>query len=621
MPDRPLILIVDDDEINLDILEANLCSFDYRVARAGDGRQALELARSSRPSLVITDILMPTMDGYQLCRELKGDPELRSTPVIFYSATYTDLEDREFALSLGAALFVVKPEDPDRFATAIADVLRTYSSGELAAPQVEPLDERRYLSGYNRRLIAKLEDKVRQLDRTAQRLEEEIDHSRRAEERIRHLAFFDSLTGLPNREGFLARARELFAAASDRGRSCAVLVADVDGFREVNHSLGHRNGNLLLEAISRRLRDCLGGDCAVLARLGGDDFALVVEDLGERQEIARLARRLVDCFDAAFEVDGLLVEVTASVGVALFPQHGDDASLLLRHAEVAMHQAVGSRGVISFFAAEDDPYQPERLGLVSSLRAAIRQGQLVLHYQPKVDLVSGATVGAEALVRWNHPSRGLLGPDEFIGLAEQTGQMRGLTARLLEISMEEYARWEREGLGLEMSLNLSARNLLDEDLPDEVGSFLERQGLHGDRLTFEITESAFLQDPERARGILTRLTAMGAKVAIDDFGTGYSSLSHLRILPVHELKIDKSFVINMVADDNDAVIVRSTIDLAHNLGLKVTAEGVETGAVLDRLVALSCDMAQGFLIARPMPAPQLEEWLRQPPHPTAAGRD
>jgi len=609
VPDNPLILIVDDEEINLDVLEANLRLSDFRVARACDGEQALELARTIRPSLVITDILMPRMDGYRLCRELKKDPQLRAIPVIFYSATYTDDEDREFALSLGAARFVIKPEDPVHFADLIAEVMATYRSGELAAGTESQLEEQGYLSGYNRRLIAKLEDKVKQLDRSARRLEEEVARSQQAEERIRHLAFFDPLTGLPNRAGFLERARELFARASASGHTCAVLVIDVDRFREINHTLGHRNGNLLLQGISTRLRECLGQNETVFARLGGDDFALLVPDLAERLDASRLARRLLDCFDSPFEVGSLPVEVTVSAGISLYPEHGDDASLLLRHAEVAMHQELGSRGIISFYAAEDDPYQPDRLGLVSSLRTAIREGQLVLHYQPKIDLGSGATVGVEALVRWNHPEKGLVAPDAFIGLAEQTGQMRGLTLRLLEMSLHEYAEWERNGLPLQLCLNLSARNLLDEDLPDQLGTFLRQEGVKGEGLTFEITESAILQDPQRARGILERLTAMGAKVAIDDFGTGYSSLSHLKVLPVNELKIDKSFVIDMEEDENNAVIVRSTIDLAHNLGLRVTAEGVETRAVLDHLLDLDCDMAQGFLIARPMPSANLQRWL------------
>ncbi len=613
MPDRPLILIVDDDEINLDLLEANLASFGYRVARASDGRQALEIARRNRPSLVITDILMPHMDGYQLCRELRNDADLRCVPLIFYSATYTDDEDRDFALSLGAAGFVVKPEDPERFAALIDDVLATYSSGELLVPAHEDLDETTYLSGYNRRLIAKLEDKVKQLDTTAHRLEEEVDRSRHAEEQVRHLAFFDQLTGLPNRSGFLERARELFARASANGRSCAVLVADVDRFREVNHTLGHRNGNLLLQRISERLKSSLAGSESVLARLGGDDFAVVICDVADRMDASKVAGQLVDCFEFPFEIEGMPVEVTLSVGISLYPEHGDDASLLLRHAEVAMHQEQGSRGVISFYTTEEDPYQPARLSLISSLRAAIREGQLVLHYQPKIHLASRSTVGVEALVRWNHPQRGLLSPDTFISLAEQTGQMRALTFRLLEISLREYASWQHNGVALQLCLNLSARNLLDEDLPDQLLAHLRKEGVRADGLTFEITESAILQDPRRALGILERLTAMGAKVAIDDFGTGYSSLSHLRVLPVHELKIDKSFVIRMVEDENDAVIVRTTIDLAHNLGLKVTAEGVETNAVLNHLLSLDCDMAQGFLIARPMPSELLQQWLRVAP--------
>jgi EAL domain-containing protein (putative c-di-GMP-specific phosphodiesterase class I) len=278
-----------------------------------------------------------------------------------------------------------------------------------------------------------------------------------------------------------------------------------------------------------------------------------------------------------------------------------------------MRRAKGSRGVVSWYTPENDPYEPERLRLMGGLRQAIRGHQLLLHYQPKIDLATRRTVGVEALVRWNHPDQGVLAPARFVGFAEQTGQIRALTSWLLRAGLDEYVSWQGNGIELDLCLNLSARNLLDEELPSEIEGCLGELGIDQPRLTFEITESAILSDPQRARGILERLSGMGMRIAIDDFGTGYSSLSHLKVLPVEELKIDKAFVLSMAEDENDAAIVRSTIDLAHHLGLKATAEGVESETVLDLLHDLGCDMAQGYLMGRPMPPQQLRDWLQSSP--------
>jgi EAL domain-containing protein (putative c-di-GMP-specific phosphodiesterase class I) len=318
---------------------------------------------------------------------------------------------------------------------------------------------------------------------------------------------------------------------------------------------------------------------------------------------------VLDALDPSFDVGGVPVNVTASVGVALFPEHADDPALVLRHAEVAMHWAKGARGVVSVYRRCDDPFEPRRLSLISGLRHAIRHGELRLHFQPKVDLATRRVVGAEALVRWHHPQLGWLPPDTFIDLAEQTGQIHALTGWLLRECIAQYAAWQREGLPLALSLNLSARNLQSDQLIAEVTALIENSGLVRPRLVFEITESAILQDPTRARATLEHLAQLGIEVAVDDFGTGYSSLANLKVLPVHELKIDKSFVMHMAQDQNDAMIVRSTIDLAHNLGLRVTAEGVESEAVLQQLVALGCDMAQGYFVAPPMSGADLREWL------------
>lgn len=326
----PTILLVDDEEKNLELLAALLADEGYGVERATDGRMALERAREVGPDLVVTDILMPTMDGYQLCRELKSDPELRSIPLIFYTATYTDPEDREFALSLGASRFVVKPEPWDRFERTIREVLDEHGeTGIPSAPAVS--EEPAYLRTYNRRLVAKLEDKLQELDETNWRLREEIAEREQAEARVRHLAYYDSLTDLPNRTRLLELMRDAFDDVEEERSSCSLLVIDVDRFRDINHTLGHRNGDRLLRLVKSRLETVTDDEEDVLARLGADEFALLRRhrDGGEGREVAR---RLIEAFDRPFDLDGIQVHISVSVGISRYPAHGADPALLLRHA-------------------------------------------------------------------------------------------------------------------------------------------------------------------------------------------------------------------------------------------------------------------------------------------------
>jgi diguanylate cyclase (GGDEF)-like protein len=612
------ILVVDDDDEALELVQLLLEQRGHRVACAANGVEALERARSSPPDLIISDILMPRMDGYALCRELKTDSRLRNVPFVFYSATYTDPADRDLALGLGAVRFVVKPAPPDELMKLVDQVL---SERRLEGPPPSsPLatDDKGFLESYNRRLVAKLEDKLQQIDQANIELRSEIAAREAAELAIRHLAYHDPLTGLANRVRILQEIGRSFDASSSRESRFAILVVDIDGFREFNHALGQTNGDLLLRQVAGRLVEAAGKESPLVARLGGDEFAIVIPGVDGEDDARARATRILDRLEPSFDLGGLPVEVTASAGISLCPDHGQDGALLLRHAEVAMCWAKGSRGIVSVYRTSDDPFQPKRLALISGLRAGLRANELVLHFQPKIDLSTGKTVGAEALVRWNHPQQGFLAPALFISLAEQTGQIQALSDWLLREAISQYASWQREGINLSLAMNLSPRNLQSEQLADRVEALLDERGIKRPNLTFEITESAILQDPIRARTNLDRLARLGIEVAVDDFGTGYSSLSNLKLLPVHELKIDKSFVIEMAHDTNDAAIVRSTIDLAHNLGLKVTAEGVETEAVCDRLVGLGCDMAQGFFLARPMPASNLRHWIRESPWPAAS---
>jgi predicted signal transduction protein with EAL and GGDEF domain len=362
-----------------------------------------------------------------------------------------------------------------------------------------------------------------------------------------------------------------------------------------------------------RLVEGSQADGCLVARVGGDQFAILAPGIRDEKAAVDLAERLTGVMANPFDLDGVPVELTASAGIAMASEGDPDIDLLLRDAQVALRSVGGGRGVISVYDPTIDPFRPERLLLMGRLRRAISDNELVVHYQPKINLAAGGTIGVEALVRWQHPHYGLLAPDRFIGLAEQSGQIRGLTLWVLEAAARDLAALAASGRPLELCVNLSARSLLDEDLAEVIGPALAPAFEARGGVTFEVTESVILGDPVRADRTLRRLAGMGARIAIDDFGTGYSSLSHLRLLPVGELKIDKSFVLGAADDANDAAIVRSTIGLAHSLGLVATAEGVENERALELLRVAGCDMAQGFFMGRPMPVDHLHSWLQTSP--------
>jgi diguanylate cyclase (GGDEF)-like protein len=439
-----------------------------------------------------------------------------------------------------------------------------------------------------------------------------------ASRRLRHQALHDGLTDLPNRTELYHRlGRVIGSARSDR--LAALLLIDLDRFKEVNDTLGHDHGDELLVEVAARLRVALRrGD--TLSRLGGDEFAVLLADLPDRAAVAELAARLQDALRRPFALRGVAVELEASIGVALCPDHGRDVNTLVQRADVAMYDAKRAQAGVATYSAERDPYSADRLGLLAELRRALEQDELVLHYQPKVAVRGGEVIGVEALVRWQHPTRGLLGPGEFVPLAERTGTVADLTRWVLDAALRQCRAWMDEGVELPVAVNLAAANVVDVALPDAVAELLERHDVPARLLECEISEHTVMADPLRAMEVLGRLREMGLRLSLDDFGTGHSSLAYLKRLPLDEVKIDRSFIAGMSEDDNDAVIVRSTIDLARNLGLDVVAEGVEDEAVLRELDALRCDIAQGFHLSRPLPAAELGRWVRGRPRVTRATR-
>ena len=415
-----------------------------------------------------------------------------------------------------------------------------------------------------------------------------------------HQALHDALTGLPNRRLFRQRIAE--ALEDLGGLKAAVLILDLDRFKEVNDTLGHEAGDKLLQELGARLRQVIRASDTV-ARL---------------ESVVLTIKRIRHAIEEPVMVEGLPLGVEASIGVAFCPDDAQDVETLLRRADVAMYRAKDESSTYAFHDERIDRRDPARLTLVGELRRAIRNRELVLHYQPKAALRSGQVASVEALVRWLHPERGLIPPDEFVPLAERTGLMKPLTSYVIDEALRQCAEWRDRGLNLAVAVNLSTRNLLDVSFPEEVAELLRARGVEPSLLEFEITESTVLIDPARSKLVLDRLSAMGLRLSIDDFGTGYSSLAYLKRLPLNELKIDRSFVMHMLENDDDAVIVRSTIDLGRNLGLEVVAEGVEDASTWDALASLGCDVAQGYFLSRPVPAEELGKWLAGRPRASLA---
>ena len=425
-----------------------------------------------------------------------------------------------------------------------------------------------------------------------------------------HQALHDALTGLPNRELFRDRIDQAIRAGRRNSDSAVVMIMDLDHFKEINDTLGHHMGDLLLQEVARRLKRALR-DSDTVARLGGDEFGVLLPHVDTPGDATSVAQNLLMHLREPFVLEGMRLEIDASIGLALHPLHGADNETLQQRADIAMYSAKQSGRGHALFEPELDRHSPRRLALAGGLRSAINEGQIRLYYQPKADLRTGRIMGCEALARWDHPEFGIVGPGEFVPIAEQTGLITPLTSFVLDAALRQVREWKDAGLELSVAVNLSARSFLDTQLAVEIPRLLARWGVEAELLELEITESMLMTDPARAEATLDRLSQIGLTLSVDDFGTGYSSLANLKRLPVDVIKIDKSFVIEMAVDASDAAIVRSTIDLAHNLGLKVVAEGVESEDAWRHLEALGCDYAQGYYLSRPLPAEAATRLIRE----------
>ena len=569
--------------------------------RARDAEGARGGALAERNLLLeLTDV--GAMNGHSLAREmaLVTEGEQQTVAVLIRSldeatAPYRRLQWTLLAFTLVAiGVFAIGAVFTARRITTPLRAL-TRSAGRLGQGDYEQV------------LEIESKDEIGELARAFEAMRQAVQ-ARDGE--VRRLAYEDALTKLPNREKFRILLRQAIAHARAEVEPCAIIMLDLDRLKHVNDVLGHRFGDRLLRRVARRLTQEAERSNDVVARLGGDEFAMLLT--GADIDVAQgVAHRIQQAFEVPITLDNHTVDLGAGIGVACCPDHGIDADALMSHAEVAMYAAKRNQSGVVVYTAALDSSSEESLSLLSELRTAVDGGQLRLFLQPKIALATGAVVGAEALVRWEHPQRGLLPPMRFIPFAERTGFIRMLTGWMIERCAHVLQQLHAAGKPLKLSVNLSTRDLLDQELSVKLQRLIEVEHIDPATLCLEITESAIMDDPPRALQTLERLHQMGFKLAIDDFGTGYSSLAYLKRLPVDELKIDQSFVLNMERDLDDAKIVRSTVDLAHNLGLSVVAEGVETAKAWKLLQALGCDEAQGYFVAKPMPEALFANWVSE----------
>src|ERR1700731_3300038 len=437
---------------------------------------------------------------------------------------------------------------------------------------------------------------------------EDITARKKQEVALEHQALHDGLTDLPNRTLMFDRLRQAILVSKREHQPLALLMMDLDGFKEINDTFGHHGGDEVLRHVATRLKAQLR-ESDTVARLGGDEFAIILPGVPDEATAGATATRILHALQEPLIIEGEALEIRASIGIVLFPRHAEDADTLLRRGDAAMYEAKRAGAGTAFYTLEHD-VDSSSLTLTFELRRAIEENQLVLHYQPVLRCGTGEVIGVEALVRWPHPRHGLMAPDRFIPLAEQSRLIRPLGRRVLEAAVQQQDRWWREGITLRMAVNMSMRNLQDPELLLFVTRVLQTHGVPAEWLTIEITESTLMADAEETLKVLAPLKAMGVRIAIDDFGTGFSSLSNLKRLPIDELKIDKTFVTEMASKKKDGLIVRSTIDLAHALGLVAVAEGVEEASAWVMLAAQGCDLAQGYYLCRPLPAAELVGWYR-----------
>lgn len=694
------VLLVDDRPENLLALEAVLGDMNYNLIRAYSGEEALKCLLKDEFAVILLDVQMPGLSGFETAKIIKSRPKTKDTPIIFITAISKAPENVFTGYSVGAIDYVFKPFEPDvlkskiesfslihqtkrglvsqaeqllektldlekinqeltdislqlRRTEALARVVRdtsidtmiTYNdSFEIVTvnPAVTTMfgyDESELIGEKVMKLIPALLLAKEYGHEVEKRMEviglrkdtsdfpaeivlgmatmeghviyactvRDISELKQQMNALEHQALHDSLTSLPNRTLLFDRLEQGILSSKNEQNQLSLIVIDLDNFKTINDTLGHHYGDLLLKQVGSRLSD-LVRETDTVARLGGDEFALFLPMTTQEQTI-EMANKIISSIEQPFLIDDHNLSVCLSQGLVFYPDHGENVETLMKRADIAMYTAKRSDRAYSIYSSELDTHTIEQLNLIGEFRDALDHDKLMLHYQPQVDMKTREVIGAEVLLRWMHPLQGFIPPDQFIPMAEQNGLMKRLTMWVLDKALQQSKKWDEEGLDLHISVNLSATNLQDLDLCENVKALLDKYNIDPQALTLEITESFIMSNPTRAMETLKKLSALGVKLSIDDFGTGYSSLAYLKMLPVNEIKVDKSFVIDMIEDNNDEMIVRTVINLAHNLGLRVVAEGIESEEVWNKLTSWGCDTAQGYYLRAPASVESFNSWF------------
>jgi len=570
-PPQPVAIIADDEELGRLLLAESVAATGLRPLAFDSGTAALEAALTHEPAIVLLDVDMPGMDGYAVCRRLRTEPRLANTPIVMVTG-HEDSAAIGRAYDAGATDFVSKPVNWALLPHRLAYILRNAAAAG----------------------------------------------------RIERLAYFDPLTGLPNRQRCIEIAERLCIEAAQSRDSVAMLYLDLNSFKRVNDTFGHAAGDAVLKTVAAKLMRALHGyqttqEQVSLARFGGDEFVILVRHADARSVAMTIAAACCTEFREPIAHEGLEFYSAPSIGLAVYPEDGGDVATVLKHADTAMYQAKnGASSGVAVYSAAMSSHLRDWLDLEARLRRAVEEDLLHLQYQPKFRLRDNSIAGVEGLLRWHDTEYGDIAPGRFVEIAEDSGLIIDLTNWVVRAACQQLRRWQDRGIAVPVAINVSGKDLLHGDPARVVETEAAAAGVSPALIEIEITESLLVKNSATVRSGLEKLRQLGCRIALDDFGTGYSSLSYLKKLPVNAVKIDKSFVINMMTDQNDAQIVRSTIDLAHNLGLKVIAEGVETRDVWDRLKVLGCDEAQGYYMSRPLPASELTKWIQRENSVTAS---
>ncbi|HVF78498.1 MAG TPA: EAL domain-containing protein [Solirubrobacteraceae bacterium] len=680
------VLIVDDDPRKRLSIHAMLAPLGHEIVEAACGEEALHAVMARTFAVILMDVQMPGMDGYETARLIRLRRECEHTPIIFITAGVEDVAQIPIAYASGAVDFMVGAITPAVLRAKVSVFVELFlkslelerSLGEVTFVSEQFRDSeahaRAVLHNVGDGIVTLSDDGlVESFNRAASRLfgyseaeaigqpfagmipptgragrsdpsagslgtrkdgssfpveqnlsqvqlgtrtvhilcVRDISEREAYTDALRHQTLHDALTGLPNRVLFRERLSHAVSRSVRTGEPLALFLVDLDDFKHVNDTIGHENGDVLLRLLSARLVGCLR-ESDTVARLGGDEFAILPIEPTNLPAAATVAWKVQAALEAPFVCAEHSVQLAASIGMALLPEHGHTVDDLMRRADLALYDAKRHQSKYAIFTAEQEQAPARRLALLDNLRHCVERDELVLHYQPKIDLTTGEATGLEALIRWNHPSGRLFSPDQFIPEIESNELMISITRWVINEALRKLRLLRDEGFDLTMAVNLGARCLEpDAGLLESVGNMTTAWGIAPDKLTLELTESALIDTalPE----LLERLQSVDQRLSIDDFGTGYSSLVYLQRLPVVEVKADRSFVMTMASVESDAVIVRSIVDLAHNLSVKVVAEGVEDEKTMNMLLEYGCDEAQGYHFARPMPGPELADWLQTSP--------